>query len=80
MCVCVCVCARMCALACSITWSCRTLCDHRDCGLLGSSVLGIFQAGILEWVAISPTGDPPNPGTEPMSLGSPELAVRFFTI
>ena len=32
--------------------SCGTLCDPRDCGLPGSSVHGIFQARILEWVAI----------------------------
>ena len=33
--------------------SCLTLCDSMNCILLGSSVHGIFQAGILEWVAIS---------------------------
>ena len=31
----------------------RTLCHPMDCGLPGSSVHGIFQARILEWVAIS---------------------------
>ena len=30
-----------------------TLCDPMDCSLPGSSVYGIFQARILEWVAIS---------------------------
>ena len=30
-----------------------TLCDPMDCSLLGSSIHGIFQARILEWVAIS---------------------------
>ena len=30
-----------------------TLCDPKDCNLLGSSVHGISQARILEWVAIS---------------------------
>ena len=30
-----------------------TLCDPMDCSLPGSSVHGIFQARILEWVAIS---------------------------
>ena len=30
-----------------------TLCNPMDCGLPGSSVQGIFQASILEWVAIS---------------------------
>ena len=32
---------------------CRTLCDHMDCSLPGSSLHGILQARILEWVAIS---------------------------
>ena len=33
--------------------SCSTLCDPMDYSLPGSSVCGIFQAGVLEWVAIS---------------------------
>ena len=32
--------------------SCPTLCNTMDCSLPGSSVHGIFQAIILEWVAI----------------------------
>ena len=36
-----------------ITQLCPTLCDSIDCSLLGSSVHGIVQATILEWVAIS---------------------------
>ena len=36
-----------------VAQSCLTLCDPIDCSLLGSSVHGIFQARILEWVAIS---------------------------
>ena len=32
---------------------CLTLCDPMDCSLPGSSVHGILQARILEWVAIS---------------------------
>ena len=31
---------------------CLTLCDPMDCSLSGSSVHGILQARILEWVAI----------------------------
>ena len=31
----------------------------------GSSVLEILQARVLEWVAIPPWGDLPNPGIEP---------------
>ena len=45
----------------------------------GSSVHGIFQAKILEWVAFPSPGDLPNPGIKPTSLGSPALAGRFFT-
>jgi len=32
---------------------CPTLCNHMDCSPPDSSVHGIFQARILEWVAIS---------------------------
>ena len=32
---------------------CPALCDHIDCSLPGSSIHGIFQARILEWVFIS---------------------------
>ena len=35
-----------------ITQSCLTLCDPMDGSTPGSSVHGIFQAGILEWLAI----------------------------
>ena len=38
--------------------------------LLSSSIYGIFQASVLEWVAIPSPGDLPNPGIEP---GSPTL-------
>ena len=36
-----------------VTQSCPTLCDPVDCSQPGSSVHGILQASILEWVAIS---------------------------
>ena len=32
---------------------CPTLCDPMDCSLPGTSVHGIFQARVLEWVAIA---------------------------
>ena len=35
-----------------VTQSCLTLCDPTHCTLLGPSVHGIFQARILEWVAV----------------------------
>ena len=36
-----------------VAQSCLTLCDPMDCSLPRSSTHGIFQARILEWVAIS---------------------------
>ena len=36
-----------------VTQSCPTLCDPMDHNLPGSSIHGILQARILEWVAIS---------------------------
>ena len=36
-----------------VSQSCLILCDPMDCSLTGSSLCGIFQARILEWVAIS---------------------------
>ena len=36
-----------------VAQSCLTLCNPMDCSLPGSSIHGIFQARILEWVAIS---------------------------
>ena len=59
-----------------VAQSCPTLCNPMDCSPPGSSVHEIFQAKILEWVAIS------------FSKGSSELrdrtwvfctAGRFFT-
>ena len=47
-----------------------------DCNPPGSSVHGIPQARILEWAAISFSGDLPDPGIEPRSSA---LAGRFFT-
>ena len=50
-----------------VTQSCPTLCDPVDCSLPGSSVHGILQARILEWVAISFSRNLPDPGIEPRS-------------
>ena len=41
------------AIWCVYAQLCLSLCNPMDCSLPGSSVLGIFQARILEWVAIS---------------------------
>ena len=40
---------------CSVAQLCLTLCDPMDCSLPGTSVYGLLQANILEWVAISLT-------------------------
>ena len=53
MCVCVCVCvhAHACVCVLSLQW-CPILCNPLDCSLPGSSIQGILQAGILEWIAM----------------------------
>ena len=55
--------------------SCLTLCDPMDCSPSGSSVHGVFQARILEQVAISFSRGLPSPGIEPTSAVSPALQV-----
>jgi len=46
---------------------------------LGSSVHGILQPRILEWVDFPSPRDLLDPGIEPKSPKSPELAGGFFT-
>ena len=50
-----------------------------DYSLPNSSVHGILQARILEWVLCPPPRDLPDPGIEHTALKSPALADRFFT-
>ena len=61
-----CICACMCAQLCPI------LCDPLDHRPPGSSLLGIFQARILEWVGISSSRgsffNPFDPSIESTSL------------
>ena len=65
------------AVLCLVAQSCMTLCHSMDCSPPGSSVQGLLQARILEWVAM------------PSSRGSSQsrdqtqvshIAGRFFTI
>ena len=49
--MCVCVCVSVCDVL--VAQSCPILWDPMDCSPPGSSVHGISQARILEWVAIS---------------------------
>ena len=58
--------------------SCQTLSESMDCSPPGSSVHGILQARILEWIAMSSSRGS-SPGIKPTSLTSPELAGGFFT-
>ena len=43
---------QLCCCCCLVTSACLTLCDPMDHALPGSSVQGILQARIMEWVAI----------------------------
>ena len=57
-----------------VSQSCPTLCDPVDCNPPGSSVHGILQARILEWVAILFSRGPSQPRYETRRIlyqGSP---------
>ena len=56
---------------------CPILCKPMDCSPLGSSVHGILQAKILEWVAIPFTSNSSQPGDWTQVFC---IASRFFTI
>ena len=68
---------KHCAVLCLVAQSCMTLCHSMDCSPPGSSVQGVLQARILEWVAM------------PSSRGSSQprdqiqvscIAGGFFTV
>ena len=67
-----CVCAKS-------LQSCPVVCDPMNYSPPGSSVHGIAQGRILEWVAISFSRGSSHPGIEPLSLMSLALAGRLFT-
>ena len=56
-----------------------SFCDTVDCSPPGSSVHGILQARILEWVAIHFSRGSSLPKDELTSLMSPALAGVFFS-
>ena len=60
-----------------VTQSCLTLCDTMDCSPPGSSVHGIFQARVLEWVAISFSRGSSQPRDQ---IRVSRIAGRRFTI
>ena len=57
-------------VCCLVAEFCLTLCHPMDCSPPGSSIHGIFQVRILDWVTISFSGGGglPDPRIEPMSL------------
>ena len=57
----------------------RLFVTSMECSLPCSSVHGIFQAGILEWVAMPSSRGSSYPGIKPASFASVGLAGRFFT-
>ena len=60
-----------------VAQSWATLCDPMDCSLPGSSVHGIFQAIVLEWIAISFSRE----SSQPMAWTRVSYTVdRFFTV
>ena len=61
------------------TQSCPTLCDPMDCSPPGSSVHGIFQERILEWVAISFSRGSSRPGHQICVFCVSCTAGGFFT-
>ena len=60
-----------------VTQSCPTLCNPMDCSPPGSSVHGIFQARLLEWVAISFSRGSPQPRNRTQISW---IAGRFLTL
>ena len=60
-----------------VTQLCPTLCDPMDCSLSGSSIHGIFQARVLEWIAISFSGGSSQPRNRTRVS---HIAGRCFTI
>ena len=58
-----------------VAQSCLTLSHPMDCSLPGSSVHGVFQARVLEWVAIAFSG---SKGLTGLKLSSSECAVGFL--
>ena len=57
-----------------------TLCDPMDCSLPVSSLHGVPQARILEWLAVSYSKGCSGLSTESASLKSPAFSGGFFTM
>ena len=65
---------------CAQSLSCVQLGDPMECGSPGSSVHGIFQTRIIQWVAICYSRRiSPNPRDQTQSLASSALEAGFLT-
>ena len=71
----------LCACVCSVVFD---FCNRMDCSPPGSSVHGISQAGILEWVAISfsrsPASVPQISGDVSSPAGSYSLSPTSYLV
>ena len=70
LCVCVCVSVK-------VTQLYLTLCNPMDCNLASSSVHGILQARILEWVPLPFSRGPSGPGDQTQDSC---ISGRLFTV
>ena len=66
-----------CVYACMLSQSCLTICDSMDSSPPGSSIHGLLQARVLEWVAISSSRGP-SPPRDWTQVS--HIAGRFFTV
>ena len=62
---------------CLVTQSCLTVCDPMDCSPPGSSVQGVLQARILEWVVMPSSKGSSQPGNQTQIF---HIAGGFFTV
>ena len=67
----------MCCVLCLVAQLYLILCDPMDCSLPGSSVHGILQAGILEWVAMPSSRGSSQPRDQTQVF---RIVGGFFTV
>ena len=69
---------------CLVVQSCPILCDSLDCSAPGSSIHGIFQASILEWVQVKGlTFSKQQVKNQNPDFPTPELvcnSIQFFSV
>ena len=70
--VCVCICAKS-------FQSCPTICNPMDCSPPDSSIHGILQARILEWIAMPSSRESSQPRDGTWVFKSPAWVDGFFT-